>query len=80
MMKKIFRSLQILPRHYGTSVITLISASMLQSLTHCLATKQMAGKNPGHFSLDTVAERQAWLATALPSAACAAASRAIGTR
>jgi hypothetical protein len=37
-------------------------------------------KNPGHFASESIVAYQAWLATALPSAACAAASRAIGTR
>src|SRR5438067_2465716 len=43
------------------------------------AKTKMAGKNPGHFNLVRVV-RYAWLATVLPSAACAAARRAIGTR
>jgi hypothetical protein len=42
---------------------------------------QMPGTIPGIMLLQTVLRQtQAWLATALPSAACAAASRAIGTR
>jgi hypothetical protein len=44
------------------------------------ANKKMAGKIPAICLLKPIAERYAWLATALPSAACAAANRAIGTR
>ena len=40
---------------------------------------KMAGKIPA-ISISSVVARYAWLATVLPSAACAAARRAIGTR
>jgi len=40
---------------------------------------RMPGTSPGHNDV-VRANTQAWLATALPMAACAAASRAIGTR
>jgi hypothetical protein len=45
-----------------------------------LANRKMAGNIPGHLRLKTDTDRYAWLAIALPSAACAAANRAIGTR
>jgi hypothetical protein len=47
-----------------------------------LAQKRECPGKPGHHVVFVDSERldYAWLATDLPSAACAAASRAIGTR
>jgi hypothetical protein len=81
MMKKIFGTLQIFPpRHYGTPVIARISAGMQRSASSRPSPTKNGREDPGHFRLKPIDDRYAWLATALPSAACAAANRAIGTR
>jgi hypothetical protein len=80
MMKKIFGTLQIFPpRHCGRDRTDLGRHAAARFLTR-LANKKMAGKIPAICVLKPIDYRYAWLATALPSAACAAASRAIGTR
>jgi hypothetical protein len=82
MMKKIFGTLQIFPpRHYGTPRDRADLGRMRQpALLRTSRTKKWPGKIPAIGIFKPMDDGYAWLATALPSAACAAASRAIGTR
>ena len=65
-------------KKFATACDAFLSAALRVPYPH---GRKMAGELPAiSVSVDAVAVPQAWLATALPRAACAAASRAIGTR
>jgi hypothetical protein len=65
-----------------TWLLTLVMTGLVSDIQVFARKKVDARDKPGHEVVSVESERSnyAWLATALPSAACAAASRAIGTR
>jgi hypothetical protein len=74
------------PCEGGTVVARFVIAGLTRPTTTSLSRgrkNENARDKPGHnvvVSVDSERFDYAWLATALPSAACAAARRAIGTR
>ena len=66
-----------------TALCILTGASIMLGSPHHVRNNENARHKAGHnvvVSVDSERFDYAWLATVLPSAACAAASRAIGTR